>query len=112
MPGYFISCTTNGILLSSHKFDKKLLRAGSEFPKEIYVKQNKTVTLKNGRTFNLAPKAEKLKIGFIACPDPKDLGYEFGEEMPLTITEKLMLPNEDGQYYFPKEWNVCWASPD
>ena len=112
MPSYFITCTTNGILLSSHKFKKKLLLAGSEFPKEIFVKQNKLITLKDGRIKNLASKVEKLKIGFFACTEPNELGYEFGEEMPFTITEISLNPDKEGISYFPKEWNVCWANPD
>jgi hypothetical protein len=120
MPSYFLACTKNGILVSSHSLDEDLVdynprsqrifRGGTKIPVRIPV-VIKSVTLKNGSQRQMVSYQE-VKIGFFACENPLELGYEVGEEIPVFITNKMCNDNKDNVNFFPDRYKICWASPD
>ena len=110
MPSYFLRCTTNGILVLSHRVDFKIISSTQNFPALLPVLY-KSVTMKNGQIRNITSEA-LVRVGFFACKDPKELGYEYGEEIPVTITNADVNINKNDVAYFPECRNVCWATPD
>ena len=118
MPSYFIGCTTNGVIVSSQPLDytfvyrnrqNGLFKRNIVFP--ILKRIEKKVRIK-GEERNIISGVENIKIGFFSFNNPISLGLELGDEIPVSITEKLVNENKNNIIYFPEEWNVCWATPD
>lgn len=115
MPSYFIACTTNGIIVSSHKVKDEIVDynprsgrifvPGTKIPVQVSV-VTRIITFSNG-TQRPVFSAEEVKLGFFVCSDPKELEYEVGEELPVSITDNIT-----GTGYFAERYKICWATPD
>lgn len=116
MPSYFIACTTNRILVSSHKLkngivdynprSRRIFAPGTKILVQVPI-VTRIITFRNGVKRPCVYQYGDVKIGFFACRDPKELDYEIGEELPVNITDK-----KTGAGYFPERYNVYWATPD
>jgi hypothetical protein len=115
MPSYFIACTTNGIIVSSHRLSEEIVDysprsrrifiPGTRLP--VQVSNTRIVTFNNGIQRVVSSHPEEVKLGFFSCRDPKELKYEIGEELPVRITDI-----KTGTGYFPERYQICWATPD
>jgi hypothetical protein len=111
MPSYFIRCTAKGILVLSHNFRGNPFKDGNDFPKIMTVL--KTVVLNGKKRF--MSYEDVVSVGFFACEDPKGIGLNLGDEVPVTITTFPINYDRGGRFkqeFFPNEMNVCWATPD
>ena len=109
MPSFFLKNTKNGFLVTSHKVNSIFLETKLDNPPMIWL--HKDVELKNGIKRNIKWKVE-LKLGFVACDDPELLEYQFGDELPITITDNPINKNDDLRTNTKKSLIFFWTNPD
>ena len=108
MPSFFFKNTKNGFLVTSHKVNTNFYESKLDSPPMIWL--NKDVEL-NGIKRNMKWKVE-LKLGFVACDNPDLLEYQFGVELPITITDNPINTNDDLRTDKKKSLIIFWANPD
>ena len=88
MPAFFIKTTDNGILVSNKRL------------------ASKEVTLKDGKKRMMSIQQTDVKIGFFGCENPKELGYEKGEQLPVSLSASQVVTREG------EVLNLFWCNPD
>ena len=109
MPSFFLKNTKNGFLVTSHKVNPDFYQSKFDSPPMIWL--HKDVEFKNGIKRNMKWKVE-LKLGFVACDDPELLEYQFGDELPITITDNPINTIDDLKTNTKKLLILFWANPD
>jgi hypothetical protein len=85
MAMFFVKNTEKGIVVSNKPLVKK------------------EVTMKNGHKRSISTQVEDLKFGFFGVENPKELGYEPGEKVPVTLSTVPVLEDSD---------NLFWCNPE
>ncbi len=69
------------------------------------VLKTKEVTL-NGKKRIMSVQMTDLKFGFFACENPKELGFQPGDQVPVVLVEDAPILDKDG-----KQTNLYWCNP-
>ena len=93
MPSYFFRNQQNGFLVTDHKVTHNALLQYLVSPTLIW--REKEVVL-NGIKKNMKWKSE-IKIGFVPVDKPEELGYQFGDELPFSISDTLITTTHDSR---------------
>jgi hypothetical protein len=106
MPSYFFRNQQNGFLVTDHKVSLVALQQYLVSPTLIW--REKEVVFQNGIKRNIKTNTE-LKIGFFPVSDPEELDYKFGDEVPVSITQTLVMPNNDSSTDSSNQLKIYWA---
>lgn len=109
MPSYFLRNHQNGLLVTSHKVKLGVINKFLTSPSMVWVEQE--VVFKNGIKRNIKSKIE-IKIGYFPVSDPEGLDYQFGEEVPVSITQNLITLDNDSSADSSKQLKIYWADFD
>jgi len=106
MPSYFFRNHQNGLLVTSHNVKLDVIQKYLISPSLIWIE--KEVIFKNGIKRNIKTKTE-LKIGFFPVSDPEELDYKFGDEVPVSITQTLVIQENDSSTDSSNQLKIYWA---
>jgi hypothetical protein len=87
MPSYFFRNQQNGFLVTDHKVSLVALQRYLVSPTLIW--REKEVVFQNGIKKNIKWKSE-IKIGFVPVEKPEEFEYQFGDEVPFSISDTLI----------------------
>jgi len=108
MPSYFYKQTQNGIIVTSCKITNKLQYwEGPDVINKFDHPMGLDLKGKSNDEFMQWILLPEIRFGFVVLKNPSELNLEFGDEVPLVITDKKCK-----QDYFPEFIDICWASPE